>query len=441
MSTLHERPAELLQQLLRFDTTNPPGNEAACVRHIAGLLAAAGIDSQLYAKDEQRPNLLARLPGAGLAPPLLLYGHVDVVTVAGQDWTHPPFAGEIADGFVWGRGTLDMKGGVAMMIAAFMRLQARGIQPPGDVLLLVLADEEAGGVYGARYMVEEHAGLFEGARYAIGEVGGYTTWLAGRKFYAIQIAEKSGCGTVAVFRGPGGHGAMPLRGGAMAQLGRALQILDRSRLPVHITPGVRLMIEALAEPLAAAEGERLLRLLDPAQTDGLLDELGDFGIWLEPLLHNTVNATIVEGGHKSNVVPAEARLRLDLRILPGQTCADAHGELRALLGPEVELQLQPIKKPASRATPDMGLFDTLADILRRADPEGIPLPSVMPAGTDGRTFAQLGIQSYGYLPMELPREIEFMSALHAADERIPLQAMDFGTDAIFSLLQRFGEAR
>lgn len=440
MTPLHERPVEVLQQLLRFDTTNPPGNEAACVQHIADLLAAQGIRSQQYAKDERRPNLLARLPGAGQAPPLLLYGHVDVVTAADQHWTHPPFAGEIADGFVWGRGTLDMKGGVAMMIAAFLRAHAQQLTPPGDVLLLILADEEAGARYGARFMVEEHPALFENVRYAIGEVGGYSTWLAGHKFYPLQIAEKSGCGTLAIFRGPGGHGAMPLRGGAMARLGRALQLLDRNRLPVHITPGVRLMIEALAEPLPAAEGQRLRRLLDPAQTDALLDELGDFGRWLEPLFHNTVNATIVEGGYKSNVVPAETRLRLDVRTLPGQTCADVHRELRDLLGPDVELQLQPISKPASRSTPDMGLFPTLADILRRADPEGIPLPCVMPAGTDGRIFAQLGIQTYGYLPMELPRELDFMSALHAADERIPLPALDFGTDAIYALLQRFGEA-
>ncbi len=441
MSPIHERPAELLQQLLRFDTTNPPGNEAACVRYIADLLAAQGIEAQLFARDEARPNLFARLPGAGHAPPLLFYGHVDVVTAADQHWTHPPFSGDIADGFVWGRGTLDMKGGVAMMIAAFMRAHAQQLTPPGDVLLLVVADEEAGGRYGAGFMVEEHPELFANVRYAIGELGGYTSYLNGHKYYPIQVSEKTGCGTMAVFRGPGGHGSMPLRGGAMAQLGRALQALDQNRLPVHVTPGVRLMIEALAEPLPADEKQRLLRLLDPAQTDALLDELGDFGRWLEPLLHNTFNATIVQGGHKSNVVPAEVRLRLDVRILPGQTCAGVHAELRELLGSDVELELQPRgSKGDSPENPDMGLFNTLADILRQADPDAIPVPSVMPAGTDGRWFSRLGIQSYGYLPMDLPPGIEFMNAIHAADERIPVASMHFGADVMFSLLQRFGEA-
>ncbi len=441
MSAIHERPAELLQQLLRFDTTNPPGNEAACVQHIAGLLAAQGIDSQRFTRVEGRPNLLARLPGAGKAPPLLLYGHVDVVTAADQRWTHPPFAGVIADGCVWGRGALDMKGGVAMMIAACLRARAEGLTPPGDVLLLVLADEEVGGRHGAGYLVNEHPDRFAGVRYAIGEVGGYTTFLKGRKYYPVQIAEKSGCGTMAIFRGPGGHGSMPLRGGAMAQLGRALQTLDRNRLPPHITPGVRLMIEALAAPLPADEKAQLLRLLDPAQTDATLDELGDFGRWLEPLLHNTFNATIVQGGHKSNVVPSEVRLRLDVRILPGQTCADVHAELRDLLGPDVELELQPMGgKGVSPESPDMGLFATLAAILRQADPDGFPVPCVTAAGTDGRFFSKLGIQTYGFLPMNLPPDIEFMSALHAADERIPVDSMNFGADAMYQLLQRFGEA-
>ena len=441
MTAIHERPAELLQELIRFDTTNPPGNEAACVQYVADLLQQGGIDYQIFAKDAARPNLLARLPGAGQAPPLLLYGHVDVVTAADQQWTHPPFSGVIADGCVWGRGTLDMKGGVAMMIAACLRARAQDFTPPGDVLLLVLADEEVGGRYGAGYLVNEHPQLFEGVRFGIGEVGGYTSWLRGRKYYPIQVAEKSGCGTMVTFRGPGGHGSMPLRGGAMAQLGRALQVLDRSRLPVHVTPGVRLMIEALAAPLPAGEREQLLRLLDPAQTDRTLDQLGEFGRWLEPLLHNTFNATIVQGGHKSNVVPSEVRLRLDVRILPGQDCDDVHAELRDLLGPEVELELQRMGgKGVSPEHPDMGLFATLADVLRQGDPEAIPVPAITPAGTDGRWFSQLGIQSYGFLPMDLPPEIEFMSALHAADERIPVASMEFGADAMYSLIQRFGEA-
>jgi acetylornithine deacetylase/succinyl-diaminopimelate desuccinylase-like protein len=193
-----------------------------------------------------RPNLLARLKGRDEAPSLLLQGHIDVVPVEGQNWQHPPFEGKNVDGWVWGRGALDMKGGVAMMLAAFLRAKAEGLTLPGDVLLLVLSDEEAGGDYGAKYLVEEHAGLFDGVRYALGEFGGFPLYVGGRRFYPIQVAEKQRCFLRAVVRGPGGHGALPMRGGAMAKLARLLKQLDRRRLPVHVTPVARRFLETMA---------------------------------------------------------------------------------------------------------------------------------------------------------------------------------------------------
>src|ERR671917_1957852 len=190
---LYERPAELLQRLIRFNTTNPPGNERECVEWIDELLREGGFETQILAKDPERPNLLARLKGRDQAPALLLYGHVDVVPVEGQSWRHPPFEGKNVDGLVWGRGALDMKGGVAMMLAAFLRAKAEGLAPPGDVLLLVLSDEESGGDYGAKYLVEEHARLFDGVRYALGEFGGFSLYVGRRRFYPIQVAEKQLC--------------------------------------------------------------------------------------------------------------------------------------------------------------------------------------------------------------------------------------------------------
>ena len=171
---LYTRPDDLLQHLIRFDTTNPPGDEADCIAYIRDVLADAGISATILARDPARPNLVARLAGRGEAPPLLLYGHVDVVTTAGQTWSHPPFAGDVADGAIWGRGALDMKGGVAMMLAAFLRAAAEHDPLPGDVIFAALADEENWGDYGARYLVDEHADLFRGVRYAIGEIGGFT---------------------------------------------------------------------------------------------------------------------------------------------------------------------------------------------------------------------------------------------------------------------------
>src|SRR5579884_2282283 len=263
------QPAELLRALIRFDTTNPPGNEAACVAYIRDLLAAAGIESTILARDPSRPNLIARLKGEGAAPPLLLQGHVDVVPAARQPWTHPPFAADVADGFIWGRGTLDMKGAVAMMLAAVLRARLEGATLPGDVILCILSDEEAGGNDGARFLVERHPEQFAGVRYALGEFGGFTTHIAGHRFYPIMVAEKQACVTRAVVRGPAGHASTPIRGGATAKLGRFLTALDDRRLPVHITPVPRMMLETLAVHLPEPLRDGLPALLDPDRTDVL----------------------------------------------------------------------------------------------------------------------------------------------------------------------------
>jgi acetylornithine deacetylase/succinyl-diaminopimelate desuccinylase-like protein len=237
--TIYQRPAEILQHLIRFNTTNPPGNEVTCIRYINDLLQTAGIETTILAKDDNRPNLIARIPGNGTAPPLLLQGHVDVVTTAKQAWDHDPFAGEIMDGYVWGRGALDMKGGVAMMLAAFLRAHAEGTELPGDLIFTALSDEEDGGDYGVKFLVEQHPEQFEGVRYAIGEFGGFSMVVAGQKFYPIMVAEKQTCWLKLTVRGPAGHGSRPLRGGAMAKLAHILQTLDKNQLPVHITPVAR----------------------------------------------------------------------------------------------------------------------------------------------------------------------------------------------------------
>ena len=224
-STIYQRPAELLRRLIRFDTTNPPGNEAACVNYIAELCHSLGIETASYAKDPARPNLIARIAGQGKAAPLLLYGHVDVVSTANQDWMRGPFSGAIADDMIWGRGALDMKGGVAMMTAAFLRAKAEKLALPGDVILCILSDEEAGGELGAKYMVENHAELFAGVKYAIGEFGGFPVYIGGAKFFAIQVSEKSSCRNKVILRGPAGHGSVPRRSpdNATYKLAKALE--------------------------------------------------------------------------------------------------------------------------------------------------------------------------------------------------------------------------
>ncbi len=433
---IYRKPEVLLQNLIRFDTTNPPGNEIRVISYVKGLLAEAGIESTLLAQIEDRPNLIARLAGRGDAPPLLLYGHADVVTTANQVWQHPPFAGEIADGYVWGRGALDMKGGVAMMLAAFLRAKAEGLQPPGDIMLVIVSDEEGGGTYGAQYLVENHADLFEGIQYAIGEFGGFSLTIGGRRFYPIQVAEKQICWLQAVIRGPGGHGSLPMHGGAAAKLGRLLTTLDRKRLPVHITPAAAEMIGQMADALSSPSNRILRQLLNPKLTDLTLRLLGKKGQIFDPLLHNTVNATIFRGGEKVNVIPSEIKVELDGRLLPGYAPETMVAEIGRLVGKEIEFSV--LRHDSGPAEPNMGLFDTLAGILQEADPAGIPVPLLLSGVTDGRFFSRLGIQTYGFLPMRLPEDLNFVGLIHAANERIPVEAVRFGADAIYKVLPRFG---
>ena len=362
-TTIYQRPAELLQSLIRFDTTNPPGNEAACVAFIAELCHSLGIETRKFAQDRARPNLVARVKGQGKAAPLLLYGHVDVVSTANQNWTHPPFCGVIADGMIWGRGALDMKGGVAMMTAAFLRAKAEGLHLPGDVILCILSDEEAGGDHGAAYMVEHHADQFSGVKYAIGEFGGFPIYIGGKKFFAVQVAEKSMCWTKAVFRGPAGHGSVPRRSpdNATYKLAKALLALNSHRLPVHVTPAAENMINAIADGLGGEAAQTLRQLLNPAQTDAVLDEMGDQGRQFDAILHNTASPNVLRGGDKINVVPGQVEIEIDMRLVPGFDPAAALDELGALIGEWAELEL--IRHSAGSGHLDMGLFDTLADIL------------------------------------------------------------------------------
>jgi acetylornithine deacetylase/succinyl-diaminopimelate desuccinylase-like protein len=427
-------PVELLQQLIRFDTTNPPGNEARCIEYLRGLLEEEGCEVELYAKDPARPNLVSRLHGSGSHTPLLLQGHVDVVTTAGQDWTRPPFGGELVDGYVWGRGALDMKGGVAMMVSAFLRAAREQTELPGDVILCVLADEENGGDFGAKFLVEDHAHLFEGVKWSLGEFGGFTLELGGKRLYPIQVAEKQICWLKARVPGRAGHGAMVQRGGTMSRLGKFLRDLDRKRTPVHVTPPARAMIEGIANAVPRPQRDLLLALLKPRLTDRVLPLLGERSKTMEPLLRNTVNATIVRAGEKVNVVPASVDVELDARALPGFGPDEMLAEVQAVVGDDVELEL--VRYDPGPPEPRLDQFEALAAIIRELEPGAVPVPLLQAGVTDARFFAQLGIQNYGFLPLRLPGDFRFTTLIHAPDERVPAEAIEFGTEAVFRALTR-----
>src|SRR5438067_5234015 len=262
---------ELARDLIRLDTTNPPGNEHIAADALESVLRSAGVETQRFDSTPGRTNLVARVKGRGEAPPLLLQGHLDVVTTVGQAWSHPPFAAEIAGGFLWGRGALDMKGGVAMIVTAALRALGAG-GAPGDLVLALVADEEAGGIHGASWLVDEHPELFAGVKHAIGEGGGEAQHLGGRTFYPVMVCEKRGCQMVARLRGPGGHGSIPMRGGAMARLAEMITRLDSSSLPVHITTPVRMELEGMRDALDGPLKALLGSMLDPELVDETLPE-------------------------------------------------------------------------------------------------------------------------------------------------------------------------
>jgi acetylornithine deacetylase/succinyl-diaminopimelate desuccinylase-like protein len=434
IAPIYQNPAELLQNLIRFDTTNPPGNERPCIEYICGLLQDAGIETTIIAKTPGRPNLIARLKGEGKAQPLLLYGHVDVVTTECQDWKHPPFDAKIVDGFLWGRGALDMKSGVAMMLAAFMKSKIEKATLPGDVIFCAVSDEEAGGEYGSRYLVNEYADLFKDVKYAFGEFGGFNLSMGGKRMYPIMVAEKQCCWMRVTFHGRGGHGSMPVHHEAMAKLARTLRLLDRKQLPFHLTPAVHLMLTSIATALGGINGLAIRALNNHLMADAIIAALGERGSIFAPLVHNTISPTILKASEKVNVIPSVVSVGLDGRLLPGFTPKDMEHEMRGLLGTDFDLEV--LEYDPGPSSPDMSLFETLSTVIKESDPQGIAVPYVMSGVTDARFFTKLGIQTYGFTPLQLPDDFSFIGTIHAANERVPVNALEFGTRAIYSALQK-----
>lgn len=300
----------------------------------------------------------------------------------------------------------------------------------------VLSDEESGSDEGAIFMVEKYPEQFEGVRFALGEFGGASMNLRKQIFYPIQVTEKQLCWLKALIPGRGGHGSLIHRGGTMARLSRYLADLERQRLPVHITPTASKMITSIANGFPDEEAVGIRELLDPLQTDRTLDRNGELAVTFDPILHNTINVTMIRASEKINVVPSQVILGLDGCLLPGYTPEDLIAELHQLAGEDISYEIE--RYTPGPAEPDMGLFDMLSEALKEADPNGIPVPMLFFATTDASAFARLGITTYGFTPMKLPSDFDFFSTFHNADERIPVTAIDFGAEALYQVIKRYG---
>ena len=423
---------ELLQQLIRFDTSNPPGRERECALWLKALFDDHQIENRVLHPDgsPNRCNVVARVPGRGDAPPLLLQGHTDVVSVHGQRWSLDPFGGEIADGCVWGRGAVDMKGGLTMMVHALLRARYSETPPPGDVILAAVADEELGGRQGAGFLVREHGGLFRGVKHAFGELGGFTVHVRGHRFYPIMVAEKHICRIRVTFVGQGGHGSQIHRDTAMGRAARALRRMERRHPPYRLVGATRAMLEGMSEVLPRRDAFALRMAMNPRSTGVMLGFMGEnVGRMLEPMFRDTVSPTIIEGGVQENAVPSEVQLLLDCRLLPGSTRADIVREVLTLVGEDAEVHVERYEDGPPAV--DMSLLPYLGGLLERADRGSKAIPYMVAGGTDAKWFHELGIDTYGFTPMRLPEGLDFMAMFHGPDERIPVDALEFGVGVMY----------
>jgi acetylornithine deacetylase/succinyl-diaminopimelate desuccinylase-like protein len=428
-----------LQALLRIDTTNPPGREGAAATYIADSLRADGLEPVLLEREPGRSNLVARLRGTGEAAPLLLTAHLDVVEADAARWSHPPFAAEQADGCIWGRGAVDMKNMAALCMTVLKLLKRTGVRLRRDVIFAAVADEEAGSDVGARFLVEEHPDQVR-AEFALGEVGGFTLHLGGRSFYPIQVAEKGLCWVRARTRGAPGHGSLPRDDNANIRLARAVAKLGSTRLPQHVTREVTEFIGQVSAAMPLAPRLLLRRLLDPRTAPVVLRLLPDKSVArsFAAILSNTATPTVLRGGQKINVIPAEASCDIDGRILPGQDEGTFLRELRAVLGPEVDITVLRSTAPVM-TTPKSALYDTLCRVLQRHDPAAIPVPYLIPGFTDAQYWSRLGTKCYGFAPLRLEPTsgIRFSELFHGDNERIPVAGFRWGLGVLYDVVHEF----
>jgi acetylornithine deacetylase/succinyl-diaminopimelate desuccinylase-like protein len=461
----HERLVESLRDLIRIPSINPPdpaGPELAVARYLAGALGDAGIPATVYEPVPGRGSVVARLRGDGTGgKPLLLLSHLDVVPAPPELWTHDPFAADVADGWIYGRGAVDMKDLVAMELEVMRLLageaRAAGRDPasdpiPGlrrDVLFASTADEEAGGFAGAAWLAQEHPDDLRAAA-AINEAGGVAVYVGSQRLYPIQVAEKGTTSYRLTFRGTWGHGSMPRADNALVLAARAIERLAVPS-PARMTEVTRRFLDGAIAATSESDPAiaRLLRGLmrgDPGVSATALSGvcLPIYARALDAMLRDTLSPNVLHGGVKFNVIPGAAVLEIDCRRLPGTSEPDLEARIREQLGPElaavtdIELMVAsdalvaPFDDPA-------GLYPALEAAIRAGDPQGVPLPVMAPFGTDARYLAGLGVPTFGFSPLRQPPDETYLERWHGIDERVSIEGLRWGLPVLYDAVRRFCE--
>ncbi|MET3860300.1 acetylornithine deacetylase/succinyl-diaminopimelate desuccinylase-like protein [Dietzia sp. 2505] len=428
---LYSEAVSITADLVSIDSTNTgdaatigDGETRVC-RRIAEYLDEVGIPSELVESVPGRGSLFARVEGSDpAAGGLVVHGHVDVVPAVAEDWTVPPFAGEIRDGWLYGRGTVDMKNMIGMMLAVVRHYRREGIVPRRPLLLAFFADEEAAGTMGAQWVVRERPDIFDGMTHALSEVGGWSVPVAGRRLYPIAVAEKGVAWARVSAKGAAAHASRPTSDNAVAAIAGAVHRVASRHFPVAPTEANTALAAAVGE-IAGSSG-------DVADLPAHLDVLGHFGPLVEASLSHTASPTVLSAGYKTNVIPSEAFAEIDCRVLPGGE-ETFRAEIEDELGPDVAVDW--IWQPPIAAPADDPLVSVIREAVRESDPGSLVVPYLLPASTDNKHLAPLGIHGYGFVPLRVPDEFDVFGHFHAVDERVPVDALHFGADVLTRVLR------
>ncbi|MGM1061957.1 M20/M25/M40 family metallo-hydrolase [Saccharothrix sp. Mg75] len=416
-----EDVVDLCAALLRIDTTNhgrgESNGEREAAEFVAGHLEAAGVPATLLEPAPRRTNVLARVPGTDPAlPALLVQAHLDVVPADPAEWSVPPFAGVQRDGYLWGRGAVDMKDMVAMVLSVVGTWAREGRRPRRDVVLAFVADEEDTGACGAHWLVEHHAEHFAGCAAAISESGGFSHRTFDKRVYPIGTAERGTSHLRLTATGRAGHGSRRNDDNAVLKLINALGRIAAIEHPVRLTPSVLAFIEQVGAALGVP--------VDLDDVDGTIARFGPAARLVENTVRNSTTPTVLDAGYKVNVIPGSASAEIDVRTLPG-TVDELLAAVDAALGPDVRREFLQHQPPV-QAPIDSPWFAAMADALRAEDPEAVVVPYCMGGGTDAKAFSRLGIDCYGFAPLYLPEGFDYRSLTHGVDERVPVEGLRFG---------------
>lgn len=427
-SAITEDAIRICQDLIRIPSVNygeGKGDERAVAEYVVASLGEVGIEGKIYESAPNRCNVIANIEGTDQSRPgLVLHGHIDVVPAAAEEWQVDPFSAEIKDSAIWGRGAVDMKNVDAMILAIVRHWARNGIKPPRNIVLAFFADEEAGSTYGSRWMAKEHPEVFAGCNQAVSEVGGFSVTLSnGKRLYMIEAAQKGIHWVKLTAHGQAGHGSFINNQNPVTALTNAVAKLGNHEWPQTYTSAVKELFTAIADALGRPLGDDYREFLV---------EIPSVARMIAATLQNTANPTMLDAGYKANVIPKEASAVIDGRFLPGHEDA-LNRTIAEIVGPEIKIET--VTHDIALEVPFEGpLVDAMKAAILKLDPEGIPVPYLMSGGTDNKALSELGIVGYGFSPLRLPADLDFMALFHGVDERIPLESLDFGVKALEDFL-------